>query len=273
MVGQQERAVVAEYGLSMALSGLLRHWAKDEGVPINEEGWVALEDALAYANREGDQYTEEDARHVVVLNDKQRFSMRLDPSAPVANKRWQIRCNQGHTIEGIHVDLEPLNLNMMTEPFALHGSYLDLWDSIRTIGLQRMQRMHIHMAAGLPSEKGVISGMRNDCDLYIWIDLKKAIAAGMRFFISSNNVILTEGINGAIPATYFHRVTTNDGREISMKDSHGSAPVHMTLRKNPLRSPAALSQSSFSSARNAINIEWEEVLCEEGASLERSSYV
>ncbi|XP_078144220.1 tRNA 2'-phosphotransferase 1-like [Centroberyx gerrardi] len=58
---------------------------------------------------------------------------------------------------------------------AVHGSYLH-WSSIQQQGLSRMKRTHIHLAAGLPGEGGVISGMRRDCDLAIFIDVPKALA-------------------------------------------------------------------------------------------------
>ena len=37
--------------------------------------------------------------------------------------------------------------------------------SIRENGLHRMNRMHIHFAAGLPGVKGVVSGIRRDCQV------------------------------------------------------------------------------------------------------------
>jgi 2'-phosphotransferase len=43
----------------------------------------------------------------------------------------------------------------------------------------------------MPHENGVISGMRGTCDMYIQIDMPAAIKDGIKFYISSNNVILT----------------------------------------------------------------------------------
>lgn len=41
---------------------------------------------------------------------------------------------------------------------AVHGSYMTHWPSIRSQGLSRMTRTHIHLAPGLPGEGRVISG-------------------------------------------------------------------------------------------------------------------
>jgi 2'-phosphotransferase len=44
------------------------------------------------------------------------------------------------------------------------------------------------------AKQPVISGMRSDAQILIYIDLKKALAAGCPFYRSENGVILSEGI-------------------------------------------------------------------------------
>ncbi|KAF8926577.1 hypothetical protein BGZ58_011067 [Dissophora ornata] len=72
------------------------------------------------------------------------------------------------------------------------------------------------MAVGLPGENGVISGMRNRCDLYIHIDTAKALKDGIKFYRANNNVILSAGKNenGLIPCEYFSRVVKSSGEVI-----------------------------------------------------------
>lgn len=77
-----------------------------------------------------------------------------------------------------------------------------------------MSRNHIHFAPGMPKDKEVISGMRNSCDVIIQIDMFKAIKDGINFYISANNVILTEGIDGTLPPKYFLFVTSKLGEVI-----------------------------------------------------------
>lgn len=74
-----------------------------------------------------------------------------------------------------------------------------------------MNRNHIHFAPGLPKKEGVISGMRKSCDVYIELDLFKAMKEGIDFYISSNNVILTEGVNGVLLPKYFKKVISKNG--------------------------------------------------------------
>jgi 2'-phosphotransferase len=59
--------------------------------------------------------------------------------------------------------------------------------------------------------------MRSSCDVYIHIDLFEAIKDGINFYISSNNVILTEGIDGILPPKYFKKVVSKKGEDMLKK--------------------------------------------------------
>lgn len=191
--------------MSQSLSMLLRHKAREVGVPIDQFGWVLLEDALGWLNSfEGDEALEggwpastEEVRSVVCGSDKQRFQLWEGPTL-------QIRANQGHSMEGIEVETEPLNSEEV--PLAVHGTYYPAWELIRSSGLRRMERNHIHLARDLPGASGVISGMRSSCEVLIWVDVRRAEATGITFHVSRNGVILTEGIQGAIGPELFHQV-------------------------------------------------------------------
>lgn len=70
-----------------------------------------------------------------------------------------------------------------------------------------MYRNHIHFAPGLPKDNNVISGMRSNCEIYIYIDVNSALASGLKFYKSSNNVILSPGNSqGFIEVKYFYKV-------------------------------------------------------------------
>ena len=49
------------------------------------------------------------------------------------------------------------------------------------------------MAIGLPEDGNVKSGIRNTSKILIYVDLPRAIGAGIPFFRSENNVILSPG--------------------------------------------------------------------------------
>ena len=78
----------------------------------------------------------------------------------------------------------------------MHGTYLEALKGETGAlqkGLSRMKRNHVHLASGLLGEDGVISGMRHDCSVYIWVDVHRAIQSGLTFYESDNGVILTSG--------------------------------------------------------------------------------
>ena len=71
-------------------------------------------------------------------------------------------------------DLLPI-LHASEIPTIIHGTYFKNWTKIKTEGLSRMNRLHIHFSAGEPGDSQVISGMRASCQLYIYIDTEKAV--------------------------------------------------------------------------------------------------
>ena len=196
--------------LSKLLSKLLRHKAVELGTPIAADGWVALSDALAQVNGQrlrsivgnadslsSRAYTADDVIAVIAADDKQRFECSTDGT--------RLRAAQGHTMAGVAEAVgEPLTPD--TAPaVAVHGSYIDHLDSILSGGLKRMARHHVHLAKGLLGEAGVISGMRRNAELFIWVNVREALEDGLRFFESANGVILGDGRDGdgVIPSKYF----------------------------------------------------------------------
>jgi 2'-phosphotransferase len=106
----------------------------------------------------------------------------------------------------------------MQYPTVVHGTFSKFWGSIKAGGLKRMTRNHIHFAPDMPKEEGVVSGMRGSCDIIIEIDMGAAMKDGISFFLSSNNVILTEGVDGVLGPQYFLRVSKRDGTLIEGKE-------------------------------------------------------
>ncbi|KAJ5385108.1 hypothetical protein N7517_003019 [Penicillium concentricum] len=129
-----------------------------------------------------------------------------------------IRATQGHSIKTVDAAsfLEPLSLSDESKlpDTVVHGTFHATWPAIlQSGGLRCMGRNHIHFATGpslesvlavptddaaqgksKPNDPGVISGMRRDAQVLIYIDVRKALEAGVPFWRSENGVILSEGI-------------------------------------------------------------------------------
>jgi 2'-phosphotransferase len=204
----------ASIKLSKKLSSLLRHRIHENGLGdvLRPDGFVPLARVLATPGFRG--ASEEEVRTVVRENDKQRFAILEEGDVSY------IRANQGHTIQqGLDDDamLTPMSQHeLATIGRAVHGTYRAAWDGIVSSGgLLRMARSHIHLAAHLQGQGGVVSGMRRSAQIHVWVNLPAAARAGLRFYRSANGVILTPGLGeqGLLPMhTFEHAHDAATGR-------------------------------------------------------------
>lgn len=190
--------------LSQTMSWILRHGISTLGLKMDDMGRIPLSKLLEQKQIKqfGISIDEQIIMDIVETSDKKRF--RLDK----VNGIWMIGANQGHsTTIGDKIDNTKL-MEKITTPIELcvHGTYTKFINSIKQTGLNRMSRTHIHFATGFPSNSNVISGARNSANVFIIIDMEKALDDGIEFFRSSNGVILTEGVGGIIEPKYFKEI-------------------------------------------------------------------
>jgi len=192
--------------ISKQMSYLLRHGAVKEGLKISEDGWVLLDDLLRHKQVANKKVTIDEVKALVENNDKQRFALKTEN-----NQTW-IKANQAHSMSQVKVVLTPvLTIDQIPSGKAIHGTYLEAWNTIKVDGLNRMKRHHIHFAIGEPQDNEVISGMRSSAQVLIYLDLEKALKDNVPLFISENKVILSPGLNGIIAPEYFKCVLDKSG--------------------------------------------------------------
>jgi len=229
--------------LSKKLSAVLRHRIAENGLTdvLRPDGFVPLSRLLATPGFRGvgiDQI-----KSIVESNDKQRFSISEEDG------QIFIRANQGHTSSGIDESqlLERMDedaLRAIGAGRAVHGTYRAAWKTITSSGgLSPMSRHHVHLAADLPGESGVISGMRASAEIHIWVDMLAASRAGIPFFRSANGVILTPGLADTrlLPSNYFHRVL-DPQRNLEWRDGEWQAAA-----------PAAAAAAAVAAASSAAD--------------------
>ena len=191
--------------VSKTMSWILRHGINELGLKIDELGRIPLQTLLEQKQIRQLGCDEELVRKIVDTSDKKRF--RLDE----VNGIWMIGANQGHSKEiGEQIDTNKL-MEKITKPVELciHGTYTKFIDSIKKYGLNKMSRTHIHMATGYPTDSQVISGARGSSEVFIVIDMEKALADGIEFYRSANGVILTSGVDGILEPKYFKDIIYN----------------------------------------------------------------
>ncbi|XP_027336479.1 tRNA 2'-phosphotransferase 1-like isoform X2 [Abrus precatorius] len=199
--------------LGRLLTRILRHMASELNLNMRNDGYVKVNDLLklnlkTFANIPLRSHTIDDIREAVGKDNKQRFSLIEE------NGELLIRANQGHTLTAVETEslLKPI-LSAEEIPVCVHGTYRKNLESILGSGLKRMKRLHVHFSSGLPTDGEVISGMRRDVNVLIFLDVRKALDEGMKLYISDNKVILTEGFDGVVAPKYFEKIESWPGKQ------------------------------------------------------------
>lgn len=189
---------VDDIRLSKRLSWILRHKAIEFGLKVGNDGYLLVDDVLKL--RQMADCNLEQIKRVVELNDKQRFTL------VERDSQFYIRANQGHSKQVGSVIDDTSLLKKLTVPYDIcfHGTYNKCIPLIKKVGLKPMNRKHIH----LTNSSYAKSGIRDNCNALVFIDMKKAMDDGIEFYESDNGVILTEGKDGCIDPKYISNVIT-----------------------------------------------------------------
>lgn len=179
--------------VSKKLSWYLRHNLHKIPGPIDPGGFVPINTLLSMEDFVSSNITHDELIQVIKSSDKQRFW--LDSTGKL------IRANQGHSTKSGQLIDQDLLLSKLTVPqdYCVHGTTRKAIDEIKRSGLNKMSRTHIHFA----SKPNAISGFRSDSNVLIHVDMEAAMADGIEFFMSSNQVILSPG---PIDPKYFKRI-------------------------------------------------------------------
>jgi putative RNA 2'-phosphotransferase len=172
---------------SKFLSYILRHRPDSIDITLDENGWVDIDELLAAAQRHGKELSRARLEQIVATNDKKRFA--------VSDDGRYIRASQGHTVS-VDLDLAPT----VPPEFLYHGTVERFLDSIRSQGLIRGSRHHVHLSPDEATAQKV--GSRRGKPVILIVEATRMHAAGHQFFRSDNNVWLTENV----PARFLRRL-------------------------------------------------------------------
>ncbi|MDH5674320.1 MAG: RNA 2'-phosphotransferase [Myxococcales bacterium] len=168
-----------EIKVSKFLSFALRHRPEEVGNELDEGGWADVPSVLEAAARNGYAVSLEELQQVVANNDKKRFALSDDLG--------RIRASQGHsvTVELGYTPGEPLEL-------LFHGTVARFLGSIRTQGLLKGQRQHVHLSAQEATARNV--GQRRGTPVLLQVRALAMHHDGFAFYLSDNGVWLTETV-------------------------------------------------------------------------------
>ena len=165
--------------ISKFLSLVLRHQPETIGIALDPAGWVEVSALLEAMRRHGRGISEAELREVVETNDKKRFSFSDDG--------LRIRASQGHSVE-VELGYEPA----VPPEVLFHGTVERVLDSIRTAGLLKGDRHHVHLSSDRQTAEKV--SQRRGRPVILRILAGQMHRDGFAFFLSANGVWLTDHV-------------------------------------------------------------------------------
>ena len=166
------------------LSFLLRH---DTEYRFDEHGYREVQDLV-----QNHGFTKDEIVELVETNDKQRYEFNDDNS--------KIRARQGHSVN-INVDLK----ETLPPDVLFHGTATRFLPSIKEKGILKMSRNYVQLSENFDIAMEV--GKRHGKPVVLAVDTKTMREDGVKFYLSNNNVWLTEFVNSKyIPAILGYNV-------------------------------------------------------------------
>jgi putative RNA 2'-phosphotransferase len=174
---------------SKFLAYVLRHNPSHLGIELDSGGWTDVNTLLEKIEKTTKKTISlEDLYDIVSADKKGRYSI----------KDGRIRANQGHSIE----DVMAVDLTPRTPPNVLyHGTNDKAGDAIqKSGGLSKMKRHHVHLTDNISIAETVAKRWKGLRSVILVIDAKKMSEDNFLFFVSDNNVWLTDHV----PANYIY---------------------------------------------------------------------
>jgi len=157
---------------SKELAFLLRH---DTEYEFHINGWRTVEDLTSNHG-----FTIDILDEIIKSDNKGRYEYNDEHTC--------VRARQGHSVK---VDVE---LSEMTPPAVLyHGTADRFIEQIRQEGIKKMTRNYVQLSADIDTARSV--GQRHGKSVVIRIDTETMSKDGIKFYLSRNNVWLTEYVD------------------------------------------------------------------------------
>lgn len=206
--------------VSRFLSLILRHKPETINLSLDRNGYVNINLLLLHLKEYGNiDITIDGLKSIVDTNDKKRFFISEDDK--------YIRASQGHSVD---IDLQ---LESIKPPSVLfHGTSLSNVVSIKQSGINKGSRQHVHLSEDIDTAINV--GKRHGEPKVLIVDAKKMYKDGYKFFLSENQVWLSDFVHPRyiIKEVYQQPTYNKDLVDVVIFDIDGTLAHH-----NHVRSP------------------------------------
>lgn len=158
---------------------ILRHKPEAINLALDSNGWASVRELLDNIQDTAYKLTFEQLKDIVDTDEKRRYSFNEDST--------KIRASQGHSI-GIDLNLLP-----QRPPDTLYHGTADRYiDAIKKQGLKKMSRQYVHLSKD--EETAGTVGSRHGNPFVLIINTKAMFEDGFTFYISDNEIWLTENV-------------------------------------------------------------------------------
>ena len=155
------------------MSLVLRHKPEQMWIKLDENGWADVDELLKKSDFDFETLEK------VVTNDKQRFAFN--------EEKTKIRASQGHSVD-VNLQLKPVK----PPDILYHGTVKKFLNSIMHEGLSKGKRQFVHLSIDSETAKKV--GSRRGKPIILMVNSRMMNEQGYKFFVSENNVWLTEKV-------------------------------------------------------------------------------
>jgi len=159
-------------GKYMAL--ILRHNPEKAGIVLDKNGYAKVNELLSHLKIPMEQLEE-----IVETNNKRRYAFN--------DNKTLIRASQGHSID-IDLGYE----SKIPPRILFHGTSTNKLDLLMREGLKKMNRQHVHLSRDKDTATNV--GQRHGKPVILIVDTEKMVEDGHKFYLSDNNVWLTDNV-------------------------------------------------------------------------------
>jgi len=229
--------------ISRALAGILKHGMM--GFLPDEQGYLFLEDIAQHSH----------FREVLKVNTDDLKRICSDMEDRKGHKQFELTTESKDGKELLKVRSvkdkgdEEITVKKAAEYMAcIHGTYWKAWEDMKQKGISRLGRNHIHFSSGMLSKDGVVSGIRPNCEVLVYIDLKAVVREGIKFFRGDDGVLWSDGNKqGVIPPKFFLyavHISPTTGQQIYNEDlSELRGEGEAMEKKNDRRPNSSMSRS------------------------------
>lgn len=165
---------------------LLRHKPEKANLTLDLQGWCSIQQLV-----ENTDFTLIELMNIVRDDEKLRYAVNppFSECLQTGEPPIEIRASQGHSTSDVKMTFK----KVIPPVILYHGADDQFFEIIMKQGLKPIKRHHVHLSSTVDVAEAV-GGRRKKGYRVLEIDAKSMVADGLQFYISENNVYLSDHV-------------------------------------------------------------------------------